>query len=178
MTWHLRPASASRGWSSSSRCRSCLGMSRFFAVTASTTAFRRSTWTTQDDPRWLQTPCTVRLGEPNRKAAMSDALCRPAVLSRELHLSRSPPSTFHLSTDAPGFPPRQSQSPYYRVRAIRTFDPGRLPPARCSTLRLSEADSRSLTVRAHSASEHPFIRRSQTHRRQDGNCRSALPYPT
>lgn len=52
---------------------------------------------------------------------MSDALCRPAVLSRELRPLAFAPSACCLATQALGQPPRQSQTPYYRVRATWTF---------------------------------------------------------
>jgi hypothetical protein len=65
-TWHLRSASVSVDGSSNSRCRSCLRMSRFFAVTAFAAIFRRSTNPRGWWIRWLQTPCAYRLGEPNR----------------------------------------------------------------------------------------------------------------
>jgi hypothetical protein len=96
------------------------------------------------DPRRLQTPCTVRLGEPNQTPrCLTPSVARRCYRESSV-LSRSPPSACRLSTEALGFPPRQSQSPCYLVRATGTFDPGRLQLARCSTLRSSVAIPRSL----------------------------------
>jgi hypothetical protein len=74
----------------------------------------------------------------------------------------------------PGVPPRQNRTPCNLVRATGTFDPGRLPLVRLPRLAAARSCSRSLDVRARAASEHPFVRRSQTHHRLDEHRFGAL----
>jgi len=75
----------------SSRCRLRFPMPQFLAVTASALDHRAQPMRRAFlcASRWLQTPCTFRLREPNRDDVTSDALCRAAALAQELQL---PPS--------------------------------------------------------------------------------------
>jgi hypothetical protein len=82
------------------------------------------------------------------------------VLSQELHLSRSPPARLprFYTTLTPAS--RCGQDPICRApfRARWPLDPGRLRSARASTLRSSDASSRS-QLRLRVSASHPFTRR-------------------
>jgi hypothetical protein len=72
------------------------------------------------DPRRLQTPCTVRLGEPNRTPrCLTPSVARRCY--RESSSSRVRPKRLPSFDGGAWFPPRQSQTPCYLVRATGTF---------------------------------------------------------
>jgi hypothetical protein len=105
-------------------------MSRFFAVTASTSAFRRSTWAT--DRATLvgcRPPAPLGLGEPNRTLrCLTSSVARRCYRESSI-LSRSTQAFGVLRREALGYPPCQSQMRSCLVRATRTLGSGRLQPA-------------------------------------------------
>jgi hypothetical protein len=120
-------------------------MSRFFAVTAFILSIPAQHGEHgSGDPRWLQTPCTVRLGEPNwTLRCLTPSVARRCYRESSV-LSRSPQALAVL---------RRRRLVNRRARARRHttglgqhghFGSGRLRLARCLTLRPSEANSRSL----------------------------------
>jgi hypothetical protein len=109
---------------------------------------------------------------------MSDVLMSPGGAIARAPSSRVRPKRHPSFDGSTWFPPRQSRAPYHRVRVIGTFDPGRLPLARCSTLRLSETDTCSLTVRTCSVScTLCRLPRPDPVNVEIGNCRDALSIP-
>jgi hypothetical protein len=90
----------SDGGSSSSRCRFRFPMPQFLAVTASALAClaQHGMFACAVHHSELETPCALRLGEPNQDGVTSDALCRTTSLTQEL-LSRlrQDTSALHLA---------------------------------------------------------------------------------
>jgi hypothetical protein len=114
------------------------------------------------------------LGEPNRiLRCLTPSVARRCY--RESSISRVRPKRARiLRSDALGYPPRQDQTPCCLVRATRTFDPGRLQPARAQPC--GRANQATFTLTFTLLGGHTlFVRRGQTHRRQDGSCLDGLP---
>jgi hypothetical protein len=90
-------------------------------------------------PRWLLTPCALRLREPHLTTRSLTPSVAAAVLPQELHLSRSPPRCPSF-VGRLGFPQRPGPDLLpRRLERERLTDPGRLPPARSPTLRSRDA---------------------------------------
>jgi hypothetical protein len=134
-------ANRSRG----SRRRSRASTPRFLAMAASASICRpvqrgrRMAFARRASASWLLTRCALRLNEPHRTSRPLTSSVARAVLAREIHLSRSPlriPTCVRLRNFSTG-----TRLSYAAVglgaTAIRR--PGRLPSARCPTLRLGEA---------------------------------------
>jgi hypothetical protein len=105
---------------------------------------------------------------------MSDALCRPAVLSRELHPLAFAPSAFVLRR-------RRLVSRRARVRCHAAWlgQQGHLTQDAFSRLD-AQPCGRAKPIRVHLTFArdwlpHPFVRPGQTHHRRDGDCLDVLP---
>ena len=111
-TRHLRLSPVSDGGSSSSRCRFRFPMPQFLAVTASALAVWPSmtALTRRERRSELETPCALRLGEPNQDNVTSDALCRATSLTQELlSCLRQDTRVFHLAIK-PAFALRRART--------------------------------------------------------------------
>jgi hypothetical protein len=106
---------------------------------------------------------------------MSDALCRTAVLSRELHPLAFAPSAL-ATCEATRLVTRRART---RRHAAWLGQQGHLTQDAFNWRELSlaaeRAKPRSLDVHAAWRS-HPFVRRGQTHHHQDGDRLDGLPY--
>jgi hypothetical protein len=90
-----------------------------------------------DRPRWLPTPCALRLREPKPDVATSDTLCHTVGATGDLRISvrrRSSPFGETQLTHAARTPNDAT-----RLEVTPAMNPGCLPSARCSTSRPSEA---------------------------------------
>jgi hypothetical protein len=106
---------------------------------------------------------------------MSDALCRPAVLSRELHPLAFAPSA-RASCEAKRLVSRRARA---RSHAAWLGQQGPLTQDAFSR-REAQPCGRAKPSHVHLTFTcawlaHPFARRGQTHRRQDGDCLDGLP---
>jgi hypothetical protein len=95
-------------------------MSRFFAVTAFSAILSAQHECTLPVNSLARDPLRSSAGGAKPKPATSDALCRPAALTRELHLPRSPSRHLALRRGNRTLPPRQSQSHVVGLRTTRT----------------------------------------------------------
>lgn len=114
---------------------------RYFSWRSSRTRFRRETHACgihpANSPRWLQTPCALRLRELNQPSQPLTPSVALWALPRDLRISRSPPPTGFRQpaiTHA-----ARTLNDATRLEETPPASPGCLPSARCSTLRPSEA---------------------------------------
>jgi len=72
--------------------------------------------------RWLETPCALRLGEPNHDGVTSGILCRTAALTQELHLLPSPGRERASPYDKAHLrPPPRQNTPHNRLFKATTL---------------------------------------------------------